>query len=155
MENLSRYEAQGMQANVPPDFVARMREDWRMARAAHSDLQIMGMPRVNLMLVGAAGPILGVLDLLHKTCAQPITTWREGQPLALPPPGGARTLILQEIGELAIDDQRRLAEWLESTGGRTQVISTSSASILTSVQSGEFLDTLYYRLNMVYIDVSE
>jgi hypothetical protein len=30
-------------------------EDWRLARAAHVDLLLMGMPRVNLLLIARTG----------------------------------------------------------------------------------------------------
>jgi hypothetical protein len=143
-----------MRGDIPPDYVARMREDWRVARAAHADLQSMGMPHVNLMLVGPPGPIQGMLDLLHNTCAQPVVPWRPGRQLMLPPVAAARTLILEDVGELEYQDQCRLTEWLERAEGRAQVISTSPTPFLPRVAMGKFLDTLYYRLNMVFVDLT-
>jgi len=154
VENLSRNLTSSGRRDVRPDYVARMREDWRAARAAHSDLQLMGMPRINIMLVGPSGPIQGVLELLQKTCAQPIVAWRPGERLALPPPARARTLVLHDVYGLAYEDQCALASWLERAEGRTQVISTSPAPLLPRVETGEFLDTLYYRLNMVFVDLT-
>jgi hypothetical protein len=153
VENLSK-RADTRRSDFPPDYVARMREDWRVARAAHSDLQLMGMPRVNILLVGAVGPIQGILELLQKTCASPIAVWRPGERLALPPIGRVRTFILHDVWSLPSDDQYALAAWLERAEGRVQVISTSTASLLHRVHSGEFLDTLYYRLNMVFVDLT-
>jgi hypothetical protein len=154
VENLSKHQPDSGRPELPPDYVARMREDWRVARAAHSDLELMGMPRVNILLVGAPGPVQGVLELLEKTCASPIATWRPGERLALPPIGRARTFIIHDVCSLSFDDQCALAAWLERADGHMQVISTSAASPLPRVHSGEFLDTLYYRLNMVFVDLT-
>jgi DNA-binding NtrC family response regulator len=40
------------------------------------------------------------------------------------------------------------------SAGRTQVISTTNSRLLTLVDCGTFLDTLYYRLNVVCVDVT-
>ena len=47
-----------------------------------------------------------------------------------------------------------LLRWLERATGRTQVVSTTSTSLLPRVQDGTFVDTLYYRLNTVCLDVA-
>jgi len=154
VQNLANHQPDSRRSELPVDYVARMREDWRVARAAHSDLELMGMPRVNILLIGPAGPIQGVLELLEKTCASPIAAWRPGERLVLPPIGRARTFILHDACALPVDDQCAFANWLERADGRVQVISTSPASLLPRVHSGEFLDTLYYRLNMVFVDLT-
>jgi transcriptional regulator of acetoin/glycerol metabolism len=55
---------------------------------------------------------------------------------------------------LRLQEQIRLLEWLALAAGRTQVISTSVAPLFPRVQAGSFIDTLYYRLNTVYVDVT-
>jgi transcriptional regulator of acetoin/glycerol metabolism len=47
-----------------------------------------------------------------------------------------------------------LLDWMEHADGRTQVVSTSSAALLPRVQCGAFIDTLYYRLTTVCVDVT-
>jgi transcriptional regulator of acetoin/glycerol metabolism len=47
-----------------------------------------------------------------------------------------------------------VSEWLASSN-RPQVVSTASAPLLPLVEAGVFNDALYYRLNTVYIDLSE
>jgi transcriptional regulator of acetoin/glycerol metabolism len=54
---------------------------------------------------------------------------------------------------LTLEEQRRLLEWLQETAGRTRVVSTTSAPLLPLVEDGVFLDTLYYRLNTVYVEL--
>jgi hypothetical protein len=86
--------------------------------------------------------------------ATPVATWRTGEPLVLPPVARARTLILQDVGALTRADQHRLLDWLDRAAGRTQVVSTTPASLWPRVQAGAFIDRLYYRLNTVCMDVT-
>jgi DNA-binding NtrC family response regulator len=47
-------------------------------------------------------------------------------------------------------DQRRLLDWLGAAVG-VKVISTATAPLLPRIKRGEFLDSLYYRLNTICI----
>ena len=47
-----------------------------------------------------------------------------------------------------------LSDWLSSGNRRTQVVTTTAEALLPLVASGAFLATLYYRLNVVYVDVT-
>jgi hypothetical protein len=152
VENLSNLAGDGT-PDLPPDCVTRVREDWRTARAAHGDLQRMGMPRVNLLLIGPDGPIQGFLELLEKSCTHPLIEWRRGERFALPPASRVRTVVLHDISNLDDHEQQSLLDWLENAQGVAQVISTSPVSLLPRVETGSFLDTLYYRLNMIVIDL--
>jgi hypothetical protein len=62
--------------------------------------------------------------------------------------------VLRDVHGLTPADQLELLDWLELAEGRTQVVSTSSTPLLPRVHSGEFIDTLYYRLNTVCVDVT-
>ena len=115
----------------------------------------MGMPRVNVLLMGSLTVIEAVLQTLVKNLHTPVASWFPGQPLVLPPADRPGTFVLHEVGTLGLQDQIRLLEWLGLSMGRTQVVSTSSAPLLPMVEGGSFIDTLYYRLNMVYVDVTE
>jgi Sigma-54 interaction domain len=135
------------------DYHARRPEDWRQARAAYLSLLLIGMPRVNLLLVGVDGVVWNVLGTLLLDLQDPITTWMPGQPLVLPPPSQAGTLILHDLGQMTHEEQLRLLGWLEQAG-RTQVVSTAASPVLPRVRTGEFLETLYYRLNTVCVDLA-
>jgi DNA-binding NtrC family response regulator len=63
------------------------------------------------------------------------------------------TLILNEVDALPADDQRRLLLWLDAPR-EVQVISTTSACMLSRIQAGTFSETLYYRLNIILVDGS-
>lgn len=126
----------------------------RLAQAAHIDLRALGMPHVNLLLIGAEEVTQNFLETLMMDLREPISHWCMGEALVLPPAGRTATLILHEVGTLPMEDQRRLLRWLEQAVGRVQVISTTSTSLLARVQSGTFVDTLYYRLNTVCLDIT-
>ena len=126
----------------------------RLAQAAHVDLRALGMPHVNLLLIGAEDVTQSFLETLLMDLQEPITHWCAGEPLVLPPPERTSTLILHDVGALPMADQRRLLRWLEQAVGKVQVISTTSAALMTRVESGTFVDTLYYRLNTICLDIT-
>jgi hypothetical protein len=154
MENPPQVFAGTTQAGGPLPHGSTLPDHWRMARAAHVDLLLMGMPRVNLLLIAPDGVVRVVLESLLLDLHEPIAQWRPGETLALPPVDNSGTLVLHEPGSLTPDDQLGLLDWLERADGRTQVVSTSSAPLLPRVHAGGFLDTLYYRLNTVCVDVT-
>jgi hypothetical protein len=153
MQNLPKPFADGARPADGIDCISRLREDWHIARTAHSDLEMMRVPRANLLLKGTQDVIENVVDLLMPDLRAPITTWLPGDPLALPAvPAG--TMILRDVGRLPLDDQCRLLSWLDVAGGRAQIVSTTPSPLLSRVRAGGFLDTLYYRLNTVCVDLS-
>jgi hypothetical protein len=136
------------------DSVSRLREDWRVARVAYSDLEMIRVPRANVLLRGAEGVVQNVLDMLMPTLRTPVDIWRPGERLRLPAVAQTGTIILREIGRLTTDDQSELLVWLDEAVGRTQVVSTTAWPLLSRVHSGGFIDTLYYRLNTVYVNLT-
>jgi hypothetical protein len=154
MENSSNLFADFNLGIGSPDRVSQLREEWRMTRAVLLELQEMGKPTVNLLLTGLDIVIRNVLQVLMPDLRKPVTIWRQGEWLVLPPVTKSGTLILQDVGTLARDDQRRLLEWTRAAS-RTQVVSTTRSSLLPRVQAGAFIDTLYNRLNTVSVNVTE
>lgn len=133
---------------------SRLAEDWRLARAAHRDLQLAALPPVNLLVIGADGVVQNILKLLSPALNEPIATWHTGERLPLPPSQRAGTVILDDVGTLELADQHRLLEWLEEGAGRTRLVSTATTPLFPLVETGAFSDTLYYRLNMVCVDAT-
>jgi hypothetical protein len=129
---------------APFDRASQLWEDCRLARTA----------RVNLLVIHGTGGLQDFLEWLTLDLQKPIASWCTGERLVLPPVEGTRTLILQDVGALSDADQRRLLDWLDRAGGRTQVVSTTPAPLLPRVQAGAFIERLYYRLNIVCIDVT-
>jgi len=154
MENLVPIVAASHRTGLP-DRTPPLPDHWRLARAAHVDLLLMGMPRVNLLLIAPDGVVRYVLESLLLDLKEPMTRWSPGEPLNLPDPDRAGTLVLNHVYALPPADQLRLIEWMEIAEGRTQVVSATPAPLLPRVHAGEFIDILYYRLNTVCVDVTK
>jgi Sigma-54 interaction domain len=154
MKNSSNGFADPMRSSDPSGTVSRLREEWRVARAAHAELVHLGMPRVNMLLTGPDGVIEYLLDALLPDMREPIGRWCPGDRLLLPPPALVGTMVFQDIGAMPSSDQRQLLEWLTDAAGRTQVISITRAKLVRLVEAGQFIEDLYYRLNIVSIDAT-
>ena len=137
-----------------PERIRELRYAWRLARAAHVEFVELGMPRANVLLIGPDGAIAYLLDTLLPDLREPMGRWCSGQELLLPPTVSIQTLLVRDVGAMLVADQRRLHEWLHEASSTTQVISTTSASLLPLVKCGAFIEALYYRLNMVVIDLA-
>ena len=136
-----------------PSTILQIREEWQLARQAHKDLQVAGMPQTNLLLIGSPGATRIVMEMLWLELREPIVTWRPDQPLELPAPGRASTLVLHDVDELSHDEQQQVLRWLDETAGRIRVVSTTRTSLWPRIKAGAFSDTLYYRLNTVCADI--
>lgn len=117
-------------------------------------LMTTGLPRVNLLLEGQEQALKGVLDALASSLRQPVVSWHPGQRLELPLVERQGTMIIHGVDALGIEEQIHLLEWLGRAVGRTQVVSTTTAPLLPRVRAGAFIDTLYYRLNTVFLDLT-
>src|SRR5688572_30250205 len=124
MQNPHKAFAGATQLAQPLDGVSRSGDDWHLARAVQVDLLDLGMPRVNLLLIGADSVIQNVLENLLMELREPIAHWGQGEPLVLPPAASTGTVILHDVGALTREDQRRVLRWLERATGQTQVVST-------------------------------
>ena len=92
-----------------------------------------------------------VLSELSSLVRLPITTIRVDHHFDLPSLLVSGTLILRNLTALTRADQRRLHDWMTGTGRVIQVVATSAIPPLPLLEQGTFLDTLYYRLNVLYI----
>ena len=112
-------------------------EDWRHARAEYLSLLLIGMPRVNLLLIGVDGLIWNVLGTLLLDLHEPIATWCPGQPFVLPPAGRIGTLILHDVGALTSRQSASSAE-VARTGRRP--VADRQHGIRTAPARGEGRD---------------
>jgi transcriptional regulator of acetoin/glycerol metabolism len=117
-------------------------------------LRLVEVHRVNLLLMGGDEVVQPLVESLAARFHQPVGTWSPGERLVLPPAERTGTMVLNDVGALALQDQIQLLEWLGTAIGRTQVVSTTPAPLLPRVESGKFIDTLYYRLNTVCVDAT-
>ena len=154
MENLPRLLDPAFRSLGAIDRHLQFREDWRLVRSAHMDLDLARMRRLNLLLIGPQGVIQSVLELMMPGFPAPIVWWRPGQRLVLPPTSSSPgTMILHDVEALTCEEQRRVFEWLEQGMDQRQVISTTSGPLVELVQAGAFSNALYYRLNTVCVEL--
>ena len=118
------------------------------------ELRLVEQHRVNLLLMGQADVVQPMVEALAARFHQPVGTWSPGERLVLPPAERTGTMVINDVGALALQDQIQLLEWLGSACGRTHVVSTTASALLPRVQSGKFIDTLYYRLNTFCVDAT-
>ena len=123
--------------------------------ALDQDCRVLLSTHPNVLVIGADAAVDDPLSTLRCTCGQCVVTCSAIDPLVLPSPPPSGTLILRDVAALSPDGQRRLMTWLDETHGRTRVIATSAQALWPSVESGAFLDALYYRLNVVCLDFTQ
>lgn len=124
------------------------------AGGIEEELRLVEQHRVNLLLMGRAEIVQPMVEALAARFHQPVGTWSPGERLVLPPAERTGTMVINDVGALGLPDQIQLLEWLGTACGRTQVVSTTDSPLLPRVQSGKFIDTLYYRLNTVCVDTT-
>jgi transcriptional regulator of acetoin/glycerol metabolism len=71
----------------------------------------------------------------------------------LPLSGQVEAMVVRDVTRLTLADQHRLVRWMDERGAGTQVISTAPAAVTPLVHAGAFLETLYYRLNVLYVEL--
>jgi Sigma-54 interaction domain len=121
-----------------------------------ADLFRARVTKANVLLVGPDHLVENVVNLLVSDPKSVAIIHRDNGELILPTPSPrVRTAIVRDVEGLTQEEQRRLLDWLGSTPNRPQLVSTTSAPLLPLVETGAFNDTLYYRLNTMYVDVCE
>ena len=130
-------------------------DDWTISPSLQFDLKVARATRANLFLVGSDPLVSNVLRAVVPDLNQGAVIRRPGGQLQLPPassrPG---TVVVRDVDTLTPDDQCGLLAWMDAVQHTTQVVSTTSAPLLMQVEMGAFNDTLYYRLNKIYIELS-
>jgi sigma-54-interacting transcriptional regulator len=121
---------------------------WPLAAA---DLRALQQYRLNMMMVGRPSSTESVLVALEQILEKPVTFWQPAAHLTLPTAGG--TLVLRNVSEMTPAEQSVVCAWLEHYRHRTQVISTSTRPLMPLLGRRVFSDVLYYRLNMLYLEL--
>jgi hypothetical protein len=113
------------------------------------DWHAMVTTRPNVLIEGPEAATEAVLRALRPHCGEPASDWGDTLGDRRPP-----TLIVREVAALSATDQQHLQQWLDS-GERSQVLSTTAQSLFSLVERGLFLEALFYRLNVVRLDVQK
>lgn len=132
------------QADAGRDTFMPPLDEWSVFQAAHP----------NALLIGpAADAKAAILRLLPYLRAPVVVHWhpRATAECRWQPTG---VLVVWDVDTLDRTQQERLLAWLDSHGPDLQVISVAAGPVFPLVLCKEFIDTLYYRLNMVCLNVA-
>ena len=117
--------------------------------------EMLVQARPNLLLDGSTSDTSAMLSALKPHLRQPIIQYdpNTGGPVPQPKEG---TLVLVGVDKLGTNQQKQMLRWLNQFNDRApvQVVSTTSEPLFSMVEAGAFLDNLYYRLNIVRIDLA-
>ncbi len=121
------------------------------------------IPTDSWQVLQAARPNVLVIDPDPQHRARTVEAILEGSrepvwrcpatPFALPP-DTVGTLVVPDVERLTLEQQRELLAWAESHR-TTQLVSISPAPLFPAVAAGTFLDSLYYRLNVVLLGADD
>ena len=109
--------------------------------------------RIPVLLTGPAAATRELVLELEPGLAKPIIHLTCRHDVLVVGLEDAATLILHDIDQLGVVAQRRLSAWLNVVTDQTLIISTSARPLFPMVRAHAFLDTLYYRLNTLYVDL--
>jgi len=107
----------------------------------------------NLLLVGTPSATNGMLASLEPHLRHPLQQYKPKIGAPLPREG---TLVVLEVARLDLAQQRKLLQWLDRfrEGFYVQVVSTTCEPLFSLVETGAFLPELYYRLNVLRIELT-
>lgn len=133
-----------------PRSVHPRRTEW-----STKDRELARLNNVNLFVFGADDVVAEFVTSLWRDLVAPIEVRHRGEPLRLSPTAGlVATMIVYGVDTLTREEQHALHRWLNAENGRARVVSTASESLLPMLDTGAFSDALYYRLNVVTIDLT-
>jgi hypothetical protein len=113
------------------------------------DWEALIATRVNTVIVGHEDAARGVWTAVWPTLQKPIY-WVEADRLSLPRQSTG-TLILQGAHALSASAQLQVFEWLDRDARATRVLTATPHALYPLVERGTFLESLYYRLNMLLL----
>lgn len=154
MAQLPRF-ASGIDRSPAERTFAPQSNEQRAAKWPTGDQDLARLPRVNVLVVGAEDEAAKLITSLWPCLVTPIVVRDRGEPLPLSPtspPVG--TIVIYGVDTLTRREQLALNQWLIAGNGHARVVSSASASLFPMVEAGVFDDGLYYRLNVVTIDLT-
>jgi hypothetical protein len=109
--------------------------------------------RPNVLIECSAANADTVMRHLMTWCSLPFRYCALPGKLELPvTPKG--TLLLKDVAAMTLSQQVMLYDWL-SVSRDMQVVSISTAPLLTLVEDGDFLEGLFYRLNVIRLEAMQ
>jgi hypothetical protein len=109
---------------------------------------------VNTLLIGPTAEVDAVIAALLPQLESPVAHWwpTESQPR---PRLTSGTLILHDVEAIPPEQQAWFSARLSALDRPVRVISTSEMRVWPLVERGAFLASLYYRLNVLCLDLTQ
>ena len=108
-----------------------------------------GTPRPNLLVLSSGVGLHPVVARLAKLCRPPLGVCQAPGWLQLPKQR-VSTLLTYDVAALTLKQQIDMYDWISVRGRDTQMISVTSSPLFALVESGQFLESLFHRLNVVH-----
>lgn len=106
--------------------------------------------RPNMLVVCSETDVRAAFEQVRDLLGLPFSVCLLPGPLELPA-SGRGTLLLHDIAALTLSQQVTLYDWLGRTGREVQVVSMTGLRMLPLVETGQFHEGLFYRLNTISI----
>ena len=108
----------------------------------------------NVLVMGPRAATRAFILSITPSLRSPIRLLDCSGRLDLPTESG--TIVLKDVDALSRSEQERLTQWLDTALPPSwQMIALTTIPLYHRVQTGAFLDALYYRLNIVHLEVSQ
>jgi hypothetical protein len=139
---------------VRSDLVAGQRHPQSVRAHLRPEWAAVSVGRRNVLLAGPEAVVDQTLAAMVPQLTEPVRLFNPLTETSLPTITDG-TLVLIEVAELNPRQQLQLLDWLDGFQLRrhVQVISTTSKALFGLVESGAFSADLYYRLNVVRLDL--
>ena len=107
--------------------------------------------RANLLVTGPRPATNAFIAALTPSLRSPIARLACDGPLHLP--AGGATLILNDVDALDGRQQEALLQWISASFSTPRVISITTTPLYPRIQAHSFSSDLYYRLNVICLEV--
>jgi hypothetical protein len=101
----------------------------------------------NLLVQTTEAGLRSVVAQMIGLCNRDVHTCQIPGPMNLPTAAGR--IVLADVARLTRDQQIQLFDWIGAESANHQLISVTSAPLLTAVEQGRFLEGLFYRMNVI------
>lgn len=125
-----------------------------LANTLGDEAAMVRFVRANTLLIGPAVRVDALIRAWMPELPSPIVEWRPSDNRPVPLLIGG-TLILRDLASVPPERQQWFEARLRALGHRVRVVSTSAAPVWPVVQRGDFLASLYYRLNVWYVNLTD
>jgi hypothetical protein len=116
------------------------------------DRRLAAALRLNVLVVGDLRNVERTIAAITGLQATALPTWPHVH-VASRSDTDALTVIVRDVHALDPDEQARLHDWIGEYSA-VRLLATAAVPPYPLVERGEFLESLYYRLNVVYVDAT-